>query len=108
MMPIYMIDRPRLKVRDQRSAASTVRIDVQTRSNEQELARARLVHRLSIAVAVAAVALLGVGFGLQWKPWFQAPDILLAAAAVEWQRRCGHKVKTLLEEREGPDSARMG
>lgn len=65
-------------------------------ANDHELARARLYHRLSIIVAIAVVALLVVGFGLQWKPWFQAPIILGAWIAVEWQRRCNRRVKALL------------
>jgi hypothetical protein len=77
-------------------------------TNESELARARLYHRVSIAIAVVLVVALVVAFALQWKPWFQAPILLAAAAAVEWQRRCGQKVKALLDIGQRQGTIRAG
>jgi hypothetical protein len=85
-----------------------MRFQVPNRTNDQELSRARFYHRLSIVTAIVLFSALVVGFGLQWKPWFQAPIILGAWIAVEWQRRAGRKMKALLDPQVRQGSLKTG
>ncbi len=67
----------------------------ETHANDHELARLRTMRAVAVVFAMVAFGTLVVGFGLQWKPWFQVPAGLAAWAGIEWQRRCGQKIKAL-------------
>jgi len=75
--------------------------NVQTQSSNQGLAQARMMHKVSIAAAVAFFALLVVAFGLKWAAYYQVAAGLAAYLCVEWQRRLDRKVKELAK----PDSS---
>jgi hypothetical protein len=65
------------------------------RANGSDLARAKTMRMVAILLAVLAMAVLVYGFGMGWQPVYQVPAGLAAWAAVEWQRRCYHRIKDL-------------
>ena len=67
----------------------------QTQSNEHELARARNMRMVAIAVAVVAFGTLVYGFGMKWSAVYQVAAGLAAYVGVEWQRHIGKKIKEL-------------
>jgi hypothetical protein len=66
-------------------------------SNPRDLARAKSMRTISIVLAIAAFAVLVVGFGRNWPAYYQVPAGLTAWFAVEWQRRCSRRIKALSE-----------
>jgi hypothetical protein len=72
-------------------------------ANDQDLARLRMTRTFGIVLAVAAMAVLVYGFGMNWKPMYQVPAGLAAWAVIEWQRQLGKKIKA----RENPGSTQL-
>jgi hypothetical protein len=70
-------------------------------ADDQELARAKTMRTIAIVIAVVAFAVLVYGFGMLWKPWYQVAAGVAAYAGVEWQRRCGQKIKELEGKKAG-------
>jgi hypothetical protein len=67
----------------------------QESANSHELARARALRMVAIAVAVVAFATLVYGFGMKWAAMYQVAAGLAAYIGVEWQRQIGKKIKQL-------------
>ena len=67
----------------------------QSQSNDNALARVKTTRTLAIVFAVVAFGTLVYGFGEGWKPVYQVAAGLAAYVGVEWQRRCGQKIKAL-------------
>jgi hypothetical protein len=67
----------------------------QTDSNAHELARARTLRTVALALAVIAFATLVYGFGMKWSPVYQVAAGFVSYVGVEWQRHIGKKIKQL-------------
>ena len=67
----------------------------QTDSTDHELARARSLRKVAIALAVIAVGVLVYGFGMKWAPPYQVAAGAVAYIGIEWQRHIGKKIKQL-------------
>jgi hypothetical protein len=67
----------------------------ETHSNAHELARARTLRTVAIALAVIAFATLVYGFGMKWSAVYQVAAGAAAYIGVEWQRHIGKKIKQL-------------
>ncbi len=67
----------------------------QPHSNEHELARARSLRMVAIALAVIAFGTLVYGFGMKWAAVYQVAAGLAAYFCVEWQRHIGKKIRQL-------------
>jgi len=67
----------------------------QTHSTAQELARARTLRMVAIALAVVAFATLVFGFGMKWSAVYQVAAGAAAYIGIEWQRHIGKKIKQL-------------
>ncbi len=63
--------------------------------NDHALARAQTMRTVAIVLAVIAFGALVYSFGMGWKAWYQVPLGLAAWASIEWQRRCGQRIKEL-------------
>ena len=63
--------------------------------DHHDLAGARRMRMLSIVLAMTAFAVLVVGFGLAWKPYYQVPAGLAAWLGIEWQRNCSRRITAL-------------
>jgi hypothetical protein len=70
-------------------------MSAQTHSNDQELARARMLRTVAIAIAVVAFATLVYGFGMKWGALYQVAAGAAAYIGIEWQRHIGKKIKQL-------------
>ena len=64
-------------------------------SNAHELARAHMLRKVAIAVAVIAVGVLVFGFGEKWDAPYQVAAGFVAYIGIEWQRHIGKKIKQL-------------
>ncbi len=60
-----------------------------------ELARARNLRMVAIALAVVAFGTLVYGFGMGWAPPYQVASGVAAYVGIEWQRHIGKKIKQL-------------
>jgi len=66
-----------------------------TQANEAELAQAKTMRTIAIAVAVIAFLTLVYGFGEKWSALYQVIAGVVAYAGIEWQRRLHQKIKVL-------------
>ena len=67
----------------------------QNASNDAEIARTKIWRTVAIALAVISFLTLVYGFGMKWEAMYQVAAGLVAYACIEWQRRCGQKIKVL-------------
>ena len=68
---------------------------MQTETNVQGLAQARMMHKISIALAIVLFLGLVAAFSFRLAAYYQVAAGLAAYIAVEWQRACGRKVTAL-------------
>jgi hypothetical protein len=66
-----------------------------TDSHEHELARAHMLRKVAIALAVVAFGVLVYGFGEKWPPRYQVAAGVVAYIGIEWQRHIGKKIRQL-------------
>jgi hypothetical protein len=66
-----------------------------TETTDQEVARLKTTRTIATVLAIVTFLGLVVSFGLVLKPWYQVPAGLVAWACIEWQRRCGQRIKEL-------------
>ena len=64
-------------------------------ANDQELAKARTLRTVAIAIAVAAFATLVYGFGMKWPAVYQVAAGAASYIGIEWQRHIGKKIKQM-------------
>jgi len=67
----------------------------QTQSNDAGIARAKTMRVVALVLAVASVATLVYGFGMQWPAYYQVAAGFAAFFCVEWQRKCTQRIKVL-------------
>ena len=67
----------------------------ETHSHAGQLAKARALRKVAIAVAVIAFATLVYGFGMKWPAPYQVAAGFAAYVGIEWQRHIGKKIKQL-------------
>jgi hypothetical protein len=60
-----------------------------------ELARARTMRLVAIALAIAAFGTLAYGFGMNWAAPYQVAAGVAAYVGIEWQRHIGKKIKQM-------------
>jgi hypothetical protein len=60
-----------------------------------ELARARNMRLVAIALAIAAFGTLAYGFGMNWTAPYQVAAGVAAYVGIEWQRHIGKKIKQM-------------
>jgi hypothetical protein len=68
---------------------------VQNASTDAEIARMKTWRTVAIALAVISFLTLVYGFGMKWEALYQVAAGLVAYACIEWQRRCGQRIKVL-------------
>jgi hypothetical protein len=67
----------------------------QTQTNTAEIARLKTMRFVTGLLAVASFLTLVFGFGEKWPAMYQVAAGLVAYVFIEWQRRCGQKIKIL-------------
>ena len=67
----------------------------QTQSNAADIARAKTMRTIAVALAILAVAVLVFGFGMKWPAYYQVAAGFAAFFSVEWQRKCTQRIKVM-------------